>query len=124
MFEALRKRSCARLELASCHPCELVPVCPISALVATVDPEWDRGADPPRPLVIEPPLEERTECPSGDGFDFGLTVLGSAGRLLPYVVLALGDAGKAGIGPALPAGRAVDSRPLRGRARGAGEPFF
>jgi len=98
LFEALRKRSCARLELASCHPCELVPVCPISTLVATVDPEWDRGADPPRPLVIDPPLDERVEYAAGDRFEFGVTVLGSAGKLLPYVVLALGDAGKAGIG--------------------------
>ncbi|HLG74487.1 MAG TPA: CRISPR system precrRNA processing endoribonuclease RAMP protein Cas6 [Chloroflexota bacterium] len=98
LFHALRKRSCARLELASCHPCELVPVCPISALVATVDPEWDRGADPPRPLVVEPPLDPRTEYRSGDCLEFGLTVFGSAGRLLPYLVLAVGDAGKAGLG--------------------------
>jgi len=27
LFEALRKRSCARLELPTCHPGELVPVC-------------------------------------------------------------------------------------------------
>lgn len=98
LFEALRKRSCARLDLPTCHPCELVPVCPISALVATVDPEWGRGVDPPRPLVIDPPLEDAVEYGDGAGFEFGVTVLGSAGRLLPYVVLALGDAGKAGIG--------------------------
>src|SRR5579862_1376837 len=98
LFDALRKRSCARLDLQTCHPCELVPVCPISALVATVDPDWDRGADPPRPLVIDPPLDQRAEYAAGDPLEFGVTVLGSAGRLLPYVVLALGDAGKAGIG--------------------------
>ncbi len=98
LFDALRKRSCVRLELASCHPCELVPVCPISALVATVDPEWERGADPPRPFAIDPPLEELTQYKAGDQFEFGLTVFGSAARLLPYLVLALGDAGKAGLG--------------------------
>ncbi len=98
LFEALRKRSCARLDLASCHPCELVPVCPISALVATVDPEWERGADPPRPLVVDPPLDPDVEYPAGASFQFGVTVFGSAGRLLPYLVLALSDAGRAGIG--------------------------
>ncbi len=98
LFEALRKRSCARPELATCHPCELVPVCPISALVATVDPEWERGSDPPRPVVIDPPLDPRTVYEPGDCLEFGLTVFGTAGRLLPYVVLAIGDAGKAGIG--------------------------
>jgi hypothetical protein len=98
LFEALRKRSCARLELSTCHPCELVPVCPISALVATVDPEWERGVDPPRPLVIDPPLDSCTEYKQGGFLEFGLTVFGSASRLLPYLVLAIGDAGKAGIG--------------------------
>jgi len=98
LFDALRKRSCARLELQSCHPCELVPVCPISALVATVDPEWERGTDPPRPLVIDPPLDELVTYPADAKLEFGVTVFGSAGRLLPYVVLALGDIGKAGLG--------------------------
>jgi hypothetical protein len=98
LFEALRRRSCARLDLPTCHPCELVPVCPISTLVATVDLEWDRGADPPRPLVVDPPLDPRTEYRVGDYLEFGLTVFGTAGRLLPYVILAIGDAGKAGIG--------------------------
>ncbi|MGH2364981.1 MAG: CRISPR system precrRNA processing endoribonuclease RAMP protein Cas6 [Chloroflexota bacterium] len=98
LFHALRKRSCVRLELSSCHPCELVPVCPISALVATVDPEWERGTDPPRPLVVDPPLDDLTTYTAGADLEFGVTVFGSATRLLPYVVLALNDLAHDGLG--------------------------
>jgi hypothetical protein len=73
-------------------------VCPISALVATVDPDWERGADPPRPVVIDPPLDGEAAYEAGDELGFGITVFGSAARLLPYVVLALGDMGNAGLG--------------------------
>lgn len=98
VFEALRRRSCVRLELATCHPCELIAVCPISALLATVDLDWNRGVDPPRPVAIDPPLDEREAWEAGHEFAFGLTVFGSAARLLPYLVIALDDAGRAGLG--------------------------
>jgi CRISPR-associated endoribonuclease Cas6 len=104
LFHALRGRPgtdrgfCLRKELPSCHPCELHAVCPISALVATVRPDSDRGADPPRPFTLEPPLSPRTHFERGEPFEFGATLFGEAAHLLPYLVAATRELRTMGIG--------------------------
>lgn len=112
LFHALRgspstdRGFCVRKELTSCHPCELHAVCPISALVATVRPQGTRGADPPRPFTLEPPLSPRTRFEVGESFSFGVTLFGEAAQLLPYVVSAARELSTMGIGQ-------VDSRAHR-----------
>jgi CRISPR-associated endoribonuclease Cas6 len=104
LFHALRGKPgsgsgfCVRQELQSCHPCSLHSVCPISALVATVRLDGDRGVDPPRPLTIEPPLERKQFYGEGERFSFGLTLFGHGVELLPYVVAAARDLERIGLG--------------------------
>jgi hypothetical protein len=104
LFHALRGRPgtgggfCVRRELPSCHPCDLHPTCPISAFVAPVQEDSQRGIDPPRPFTVEPPLDGQTYYPAGAPFHFGLTLFGDAIQLLPYVIHAVRDLERTGIG--------------------------
>jgi hypothetical protein len=104
LFHALRGRPelgggfCVRQELTTCHPCDLHQVCPISALVATVSDEGQRGIDPPRPFTIEPPLDDRRVYAPDDRLEFGVTLFGEAIKLLPYVVSAVRDLRRVGLG--------------------------
>ena len=96
-FHALRGRPgnhawrgfCANQEATECRGCALLAVCPVARLLATHDPTGARGHEIPRPLTVKPPLGERTEfCPE-DHFRFGLSIVGDALQLLPYVILAV-----------------------------------
>jgi hypothetical protein len=98
LFGALRDRFCVRQDLPSCQPCTLHAVCPISALVATVDDVSPRGADVPRPFALEPPLDGRAEHRPGHDYRFGLTLFGRALEYLPYALVGLQDLGAAGFG--------------------------
>ncbi|MBI2863669.1 MAG: CRISPR system precrRNA processing endoribonuclease RAMP protein Cas6 [Chloroflexi bacterium] len=112
LFNALRGRFCHNREVASCHPCPLHATCPICTLVATVDEGGQRGADPPRPFVIDPPLDQKTYYQPGDTLEFGLTLFGDGLKLFPYVVVAFQEAGNQGTGKRVASGNA---RPQRGR---------
>ena len=63
-FNALTGQFCMNplaLHNGGCGGCPLGLSCPVAYLVATLDPEADRGENVPRPLTIEPPLW-RTEA--------------------------------------------------------------
>ena len=85
-----------------CPACHLLPVCPVALLVSTVDRAGERGEQVPRPYTIEPPLEAPADLGPGDRFAFGITLLGQAVALLPYVVLSLERMGRRGVGRRLP----------------------
>ncbi|SRR6266487_1041896 len=88
LFEAVWRRFCTNKASASCTDCPLHAVCPVSALVAPLREENQRGRDIPRPYIILPPLEARRyEC--GQALVFGITLFGSIIELLPYIVLSL-----------------------------------
>lgn len=94
---------CAQRHLANCVECPAVEVCPVAALVSTLDPSGERGRDAPRPYVIEPPLDGRTRLEPGEHLCFGLTLLGAALSLFPYVVLAVRRLEEVGLGKSVAA---------------------
>lgn len=93
---------CTQRHLKSCAECALVAVCPVAGLVATLDPEAERGRDVPRPYAIKPPLDDRQRYEAGDALTFGLTLFGDALNLFPYVVMGLRQAERSGLGKKLP----------------------
>jgi hypothetical protein len=117
LFTALWERFCVNKEAQECAPCPLVQTCPVSALVAPLRDAHPRGRDIPRPFVVRPPLlaagtpeGERMRWEPGQAFTLGLTLVGSAGKLFPYVVLAARVMEGNGLGRAL-----RENRGRRGR---------
>ena len=132
LFHALRNRFCGNREAAECAACPLVATCPVATLVSTLRPGSVRGRDVPRPYTVQPPvLAASGQHPSGncghpvelpDGrvvfryepgerFEFGLTLYAQALQLFPYVVLAVGEFERSGVGRRL---RQADGRWRRG----------
>jgi hypothetical protein len=52
----------------------------------------------PRPYAIRPPIDPTTRYQPGDRFAFGLTLFAQALTLFPYVILALDEMGRSGLG--------------------------
>jgi hypothetical protein len=98
LFHALWNRFCMNKAASVCAECPLVATCPVALLVSTLRPESERGRDVPRPYAIRPPLDPATRYPSGDRFTFGLTLFAQALNLFPYIILALDEMGRAGLG--------------------------
>ena len=93
---------CTQRHLTACAECALVAVCPVASLVATLNPQAERGRDVPRPYAIVPPFENKQRYEPGERLTFGLTLFGQALTLFPYVVMALHQAGPGGLGRKLP----------------------
>jgi hypothetical protein len=111
LFHALRGRFCGNKETEECVACPLVVTCPVATLVSTLKTESGRGRDVPRPYTVQPPLPGGggRSVESGDGrmsfhyesgerFEFGLTLYAQALQLFPYVVLAVNEFERGGIG--------------------------
>jgi hypothetical protein len=110
LFHALRNRFCGNREAAECATCPLVAPCPVATLVSTLRPDSSRGRDVPRPYTIQPPLPGTGGHPvhagdrcffrytPGESLDFGLTLYARALDLFPYVVLAVNEFERGGIG--------------------------
>src|SRR5947209_18846573 len=89
LFEAVWGRFCTNKVSPSCAACSLHAMCPVSALVAPLREENERGRDIPRPYIILPPLGQARRYQPGDTLIFGLTLFGSIVQLLPYIMLSL-----------------------------------
>ena len=100
-FNAIWFRFCTNKDAPSCAACPLHTLCPVSAIVAPLREENERGQDIPRPYVIEPPLEGARRYQPGDTFAFGLTLIGSIVQLLPYILLSLPQIEAGGLGRVL-----------------------
>ncbi|NLF01822.1 MAG: CRISPR system precrRNA processing endoribonuclease RAMP protein Cas6 [Anaerolineales bacterium] len=111
LFHALRNRFCANQAAGECAACPLVAACPVAALVSTLNPEGERGRDVPRPFTVQPPLPGSggRVSEAGDGrlfycyapgerLEFGLTLYAQALALFPYVILAVNEFERGGIG--------------------------
>lgn len=96
-FHALRGRAgqtdwrgfCANQEAPECRGCPLLLGCPVARLLATHDETGARGHEIPRPVTVKPPLEGQVDFLPGDALRFGLTVVGDAVALLPYIILTV-----------------------------------
>lgn len=114
LFRALIDGFCANrpaLDHGGCPACPLFASCPVAYLAATLNPESDRGENVPRPFTLEPPLLASDASAGMNGglttpvvfdagapFEFGLTMFAHALQLFPYVVIAVGRMGEAGLG--------------------------
>jgi hypothetical protein len=87
LFQALRGQFCFNRKAKGCGECALWATCPICFLVATRNPQSRRGADVPRPYVIESPLDGKTRYQPGEILEFGLTMFAQALNFFPYLVL-------------------------------------
>ncbi|HOT93134.1 MAG TPA: CRISPR system precrRNA processing endoribonuclease RAMP protein Cas6 [Anaerolineae bacterium] len=139
LFHALRRKFCAfaRQREVECSTCALATTCPVATLVSTLDPNHARGQDRPRPFTVQPPLlNGALSSPSssflhsaghfweredgsgvfryepGERLCFGLTLYAQALQLFPYVVLALQEFEKGGLGREY---EQYDGRRRRGR---------
>ncbi|HEY7357324.1 MAG TPA: CRISPR system precrRNA processing endoribonuclease RAMP protein Cas6 [Ktedonobacterales bacterium] len=107
LFQALLNGFCMNKAAPECAMCPLVQTCPVSALVAPLREEHPRGRDLPRPFVVRPPMIAAASetgglrLEPGQQVTFGLTLIGRAGKLFPYVVLAAPGMERNGLGRAL-----------------------
>ena len=117
LFTALWERFCVNKEAVECAACPLVQTCPVSALVAPLRDAGPRGRDIPRPFVVRPPLLAAGDAAGhamrwevGQSLMLGQTLVGTAGKLFPYVVMAARAMEDNGLGRAL-----RENRGRRGR---------
>lgn len=100
---ALWARFCTNQAAPTCVACPLVHACPVAALVAPLRAEDEPGSEQqPRPYVLEPPPSGARVYPPGSTLSFGLSLLGPAATLFPYVVMAAQQLQHYGIGRKLP----------------------
>jgi hypothetical protein len=110
LYRSLWGNFCMNRDAFECGACPLVGTCPVAFLVATLDPNSERGVEVPRPYTIEPPPPGARRLEPGESFNFGLTMFARAMNLFPYVVLALERMEQAGLGR-----RVRENRNYRGR---------
>ncbi len=73
-------------------------LCPACWLIATEDASGERGRNIQRPYTIEPPLRLPPRLEPGASFSFGVSLIGQAVNLFPYLVLAVPEMGRLGLG--------------------------
>ncbi len=96
-------RFCANKAAPTCAACPLLRVCPVAALIAPMREDGETGgAQRPRPYTVRPPLGPRRYAP-GDTLSFGITLIGQAAALFPYVVMAAQGVEQSGLGRKIPA---------------------
>jgi hypothetical protein len=94
----LWERFCANKAARTCADCPLLRVCPVAALIAPMREDGETGGEQrPRPYTVRPPLGQRRFAP-GDALTFGLTLIGQAALLFPYVVMAAQGVEQSGLG--------------------------
>ncbi|WP_376797685.1 CRISPR system precrRNA processing endoribonuclease RAMP protein Cas6 [Thermogemmatispora sp.] len=109
LFDAIWRRSCVNKQAESCLVCPLVQLCPVSALLAPVQPRGEDGPggvgeriswgrDLPRPYILLPPLGVRRRYEPGELLRFGLTLFGSIIELLPYIIVSIPEFERQGLG--------------------------
>ncbi len=88
LFNGVWGRFCNNKAAPTCSACPLHTMCPVSALVAPLREENQRGQDIPRPYVILPPLGDARRYEPGSQLIFGITLFGSIVQFFPYMVMA------------------------------------
>src|SRR5262249_9084620 len=112
LFQAVWQRFCTNKAATICADCPLHATCAVSALVAPLREEHERGRDIPRPYIILPPLGETRRYEPGETLLFSMTLFGSIIQFLPYLMLSINTLEAAGLGP-----RIAENHGQRGRFR-------
>src|SRR5215218_9577719 len=82
----LWERFCANKAAPTCADCPLIPVCPVAELVAPMREVGETGGEQrPRPYVVRPSAAALRRYAPGVALSFGLTLIGPAARLFPYL---------------------------------------
>jgi len=98
---AFKRISCSLRE-NDCRTCLLRTSCPYAYIFETAPPPGSEALrnfeNIPRPFVLEPPLEDKTEYAAGEKLVFNLILVGKAIGYLPYFIVAFRELGEIGIG--------------------------
>jgi len=96
LYQALSRQFCA--DVGARHLPDHHAACPVCWLLATEDPNQERGRDLPRPLAIRPPFGA-TAFESGVDWSFGVVLIGQrALASFPHLVRAVQEMGAGGVG--------------------------
>lgn len=106
LFQALWSRFCNNFEAPTCKVCPLATSCPVAALVAPAREEKSAipgfGEDVLRPYTVRAPLKPEGKqyhrYEPGETFTFGITLLGTSGKLFPFVLRGLQEMEQQGLG--------------------------
>jgi hypothetical protein len=94
LYHALADHFCSESFCAT--SADHLNTCPVCWLMALEDPIHQRGRDVSRPLTIQPP--EKQSYLQGEAMTFGVSLVGKARDLIPYIVRAVEWMGKQGVG--------------------------
>lgn len=101
-FGAVFRRVACALRERDCSPCRLKEQCPYAYIFETSPPAEAQALSNyesiPRPFVLEPPPETKTEYAPGEKLDFHLLLIGRAIEYLPYFIVVFREMGEAGLG--------------------------
>jgi hypothetical protein len=99
---AFQRASCPRACWKQSHLCTLTPPCPYRWVFETPHPpdvpHLHDLRDVPRPFVIEPPADDRTNYHAGDPLEFALLLIGRGIDYLPYFLFGFAELGRMGLG--------------------------
>lgn len=97
--EALWGRFCANKDAPKCAECVLVRVCPVATLVAPMREGEQQGDEQsPRPYVVRPPHGHVQHYDPGETLQFGLGLFGPATDLFPFLLIAVDNLERGGLG--------------------------
>ncbi|MEW6275518.1 MAG: CRISPR system precrRNA processing endoribonuclease RAMP protein Cas6 [Bacillota bacterium] len=86
----------------SCRECLLKENCPYHLVFETSPPPETKALSKytsiPRPFILEPPLEQKTDYASGETLACKLTLVGKTRNLLPYFIVTVEELGRLGMG--------------------------
>lgn len=98
---ALKRTVCA-LKNQTCAACILRQNCTYALVFDTAHalpaPENGKISAPPHPMVLEPPLTEKTDFAAGETLTCGMILFGTLNRNLPYFIYAFDRMGRIGLG--------------------------
>lgn len=101
-FGQLFRRVTCALHQKECKDCILREKCPYAYIFETAPPADTQALSKyesvPRPFVIEPPLEMKTDYASGETLAFQLLLIGRAIEYLPYFIVVFREMEEVGIG--------------------------
>jgi hypothetical protein len=101
-FGSVFRRVACALREQECLHCLLKENCPYAYIFETSPPADTQALrnyeSIPRPFVLEPPVEIKTDYSPGERLDFNLVLIGRAIDYLPYFVVVFREMGQAGLG--------------------------
>lgn len=98
---AFQRIACAQPQ-KNCKQCLLKTTCPYAYIFETAPPPGSTALSNyeaiPRPFILEPPLERKTEYKPGENLIFNLILIGKAIEYLPYFIVSFRELANSGFG--------------------------